>query len=87
MSSARFRPVRARCLRRAQHLGRPWCHERVGVDLAMWVIERHPYFAAAVLEAEHLLDGRQCGQFRGAVGPRLHDQVSLSRGRLLKEAP
>ena len=88
------RPVRARCCARLpdQRLGARR-QVRVGVDLAVRMGQRDADLAAAVLEAEHLLDAGQRRQLGGAVGPGLDDgadpvrrsaSAKLASGSLVK---
>jgi hypothetical protein len=43
---------------RSEQLGGAGRHIGVGVDLAMWVVERDADLGAAILERENLLDSR-----------------------------
>src|SRR5690606_22376107 len=52
--------------------------ERVGVDLAVRVLEGDADLGAAVLEAEHLPDGGEVRQLGGPVGPGVQHEPGLS---------
>jgi hypothetical protein len=56
-----------------EHAPRARSDERVGIDLAVGVGQRHADVFAPVLEAEDLLDVRQRGQRERAVDPGFND--------------
>jgi hypothetical protein len=63
-----------------QLAGGPRGHERVGVDLAVGMMQGDPDLLAPVLEREHLLHPLQRAQLEGPVGPDLdHGADALHR--------
>jgi hypothetical protein len=61
-----------------------WGHERICVDLAMWMAERHADGFAAVLKDVHVLHVGETAELLGSVAPHL-DQVPDVLLRLLAE--
>ena len=76
-SAKRLRPPVASACRRAarEHRAGARRDERVGVDLAVRVVQGHPDLDAPVLEAEHLLHAGQGGQLGGPVGQRVQHRA------------
>src|SRR5262245_16916331 len=58
-----------------QHRTGPGGHERVTVNLAVWVVKSHTDRLAAVLEREDLLHALHRRQRRGALRPSLDDSA------------
>ena len=54
---------------RIQQLSSTRCHERVCVDLAVWVVQRYADFLPTVLERRNLSHSRHALQVLGSIGP------------------
>ena len=52
-------------------------HERVGVDLSMWMMQRDSDFDAAVLEGHDILHVRDGPELAVAVCPHLDDELEM----------
>ena len=58
------------------------CDERIAVDLAVRVRQRHADFGPVVLEREDLLDAFRLGDFGGAERPRLDHRAQTGDGQV-----
>ena len=67
-------------------------HERIRVDLSVWMMQRHTHLDAAVLEREHVVHVVACAERFVAIGPDVDDErdaiereTAERRGRILRE--